>query len=55
MIDDRTRLAEVLEEISAWDLSARRQYLTDIEKAFGAASAQQLKDGLVAMWRSKNA
>lgn len=53
MIYSRRRLREVLEEISEWSLERRRQYLADIEKAFDAKSAQQLKDGLMEMWKRK--
>jgi hypothetical protein len=53
MINDPQKLREVLEEIAEWTLDERRWYIAETEKAFGAASAQQLKDGLVAMWRNK--
>jgi hypothetical protein len=53
MIYSRRRLREVLEEIAEWSLERRRQFIADIEKAFDAKSAQQLKDGLVELWRER--
>lgn len=53
MIRDAQRLAEVLTEISQWTLPERRQYLADIELAFGAEAGKQLRDGLTAMWQEK--
>jgi len=55
VIYSRRRLREVLDEISEWSLERRRQFITDIEKAFDAKSAQQLKDGLIDLWKRKQA
>jgi hypothetical protein len=54
MIHDPARLREVIEEISAWSLQARREYIASMEKAFGPKSAQQLRDGLMELWRRKS-
>jgi hypothetical protein len=53
MIHDSTRLHEVIEEISQWTLQQRRQYLVDMERAFGPAAAQQLKDALQTQWTKR--
>ncbi len=53
MITNPARLVEVLTKISQWTLPERRQYLADVEKAFGAAAGKQLRDGLTAMWQEK--
>lgn len=53
MIHDKEQLASVIEEIADWDLQKRRDYLANIETAYGPESAQQLKDGLIARWKEK--
>lgn len=53
MIENLQRLREVLEEISAWSLESRRWYIAEIEKAFDEASAEQIRQGLIALWKEK--
>lgn len=53
MITDAVRLREVIEEIARWSLQARRSYIGEIQKAFGEAAAEQLKDGLRQMWEQR--
>ncbi|WP_229011563.1 DUF7696 family protein [Paraburkholderia gardini] len=53
MIADPTRLREVIEEIARWSLQARRSYIGEIQKAFGEAAAEQIKQGLAALWSER--
>ncbi|MDE1139942.1 MAG: hypothetical protein PW999_09865 [Paraburkholderia tropica] len=41
---------EVIDEIAAWTLQQRRAYIDAMEKAFGPAAAQQIRDALTARW-----
>lgn len=54
MMTDK-ELAEVLEEIAERDLQYRRDFIASIERAFGKESAQQIRDGLTALWQAKTA
>lgn len=47
------RLNEVIDEISAWTLQQRRAYIASLEKAYGPAAAQQIRDALTARWQTK--
>lgn len=53
MIHDETQLAGVLDEIAFWPLQKRREFIAEIEKAYGPESSQQLKDGLTELWKTK--
>jgi len=53
MINDPQRLTELVEEVSEKPLEWRRQYLKDMETAFGEAAAQQIRDGLKALWENR--
>lgn len=53
LIHDEAQLASVLDEIAFWPLEKRRDYLANIETAYGPESAQQLKDGLTELWKKK--
>jgi hypothetical protein len=53
MIRDPVRLQEVIGEISEWPLDRRRQYIASIGQAFGEAAAQQIRDGLKALWENR--
>jgi len=53
MIGDMNRLNEVIDEISAWTLQQRRAYIDAMEKAFGPAAAQQIKDALTKRWQKR--
>lgn len=53
MIYDPKRLAEVAEEISDWTLDQRRQYIAEMEKAFGPEAADQIKTALAEHWRKR--
>lgn len=46
-------LAEVLAEISEWSLQQRRDYIASIEAAFGKEAADQIRQGLKALWKQK--
>lgn len=50
MIHDPQRLQEVVEEVSEWPLEKRRDFLENIDAAFGRQSVDQLKDALRANW-----
>jgi hypothetical protein len=51
----KKELSEVIAEISEWPLQQRRDYIAAIETAFGKDSAQQIRDGLTALWQAKTA
>lgn len=53
MIRDPTRLAEVIDEIIDWTLEQRRSYIASLEKAYGPAASQQIKDALSARWQNR--
>ena len=54
MIHDPQRLREVIEEISEWPTKQHRiDYIRDLGKAFGPAAAQQIRDGLKALWENR--
>lgn len=53
MIHDPQRLREVIDEISEWPLDRRRRYIASIGQAFGEAAAQQIRDGLKALWEKR--
>lgn len=53
MINDPQQLRTVLEEISEWSLEDRRWYIAEIQKAFGPKSAEQIKQGLIDLWKRK--
>ncbi|MEX3914849.1 hypothetical protein AB4Y43_01195 [Paraburkholderia sp. BR10872] len=50
MIHDPARLAEVIDEIIDWTLEQRRSYIANLERAFGPAAAQQIRDALTERW-----
>jgi hypothetical protein len=43
----------VIDEISEWPLDRRRQYIASIGQAFGETAAQQIRDGLKALWENR--
>lgn len=53
MIHSPSHLRDVLEEIAAWPLAKRREYIAEMAKAFGEPAAEQLKDGLTEFWKRK--
>jgi hypothetical protein len=53
LIHNPMRLHEVIDEISEWPLDRRRQYIASIGQAFGEAEAQQIRDGLKALWEKR--
>lgn len=53
MIIDLLRLREVIEEIAEWNLQDRRWYIAEMEKAFGTASAEQIRNGLTQFWKER--
>lgn len=55
MIHDPIRLQEVIDEIVDWTIEKRRAYIASIEKAFGPAASEQIKQGLTALWQERKA
>jgi len=53
MIHDPTRLREVVEEIAVWTLQARREYIASIQTAFGEQAAEQIRQGLGELWKTR--
>lgn len=54
MIHDPQRLREVIEEIADWPTKQQRiEYIASIGQAFGEAAAQQIRDGLTALWEKR--
>jgi hypothetical protein len=47
------QLAEVLEEIAAWDLDARRAYIANLA-ILSKEDAEQVKAGLKRIWDQRN-
>lgn len=53
MIHDPQRLRELIEEVSENPLEWRRQYLKDMEAAFGLAARKQIEQALVSAWEKR--
>lgn len=48
-----TKLQELVEELAELSLEARRKYLAEIERADGAAAAEQIKAVLKRLWNKR--
>jgi len=44
-------VVEIVDEIVNWSLEQRRAYIASLERAFGPAAAQQIKDALSERWK----
>jgi hypothetical protein len=53
VIHDEAQFASVIDEIAFWPLQKRREFIAEIDKAYGPESAHQLKDGLTELWKKK--
>lgn len=53
VIHDPVRLNEVIDEIEGWSLQERRSYIANLERAFGPAAAQQIRDALTERWQKR--
>lgn len=53
MIGDEMRLMEVIDEIEPWTLQQRRAFIASIERAYGPAAANQIKNELARRWAKR--
>jgi hypothetical protein len=53
VIGDPSQLQALLEEVAEQPLEWRRQYIANLEKAFGREAATQIRDGLTRLWQER--